>query len=209
MSLDVLVPVLGRPHRVAPLLASIESTTPDARVLFLADPDDTDELAALAAADATVICGGGTYAEKIQRGVDNTEAPLVFTAADDLEFMPGWFEAACAYLTNEIQVVGVNDLRPRNRVHATHFLMTREYAELPCIDGEPGPFFWGYHHWYIDDEFIGTAQHRRAYTYADNSHVKHLHHIDGLAPDDETYRKGRANWKADQRLFHRRRRLWM
>lgn len=38
--LTVLVPMLGRPETVAPLLASLDATTAGAEILFLVTPDD-------------------------------------------------------------------------------------------------------------------------------------------------------------------------
>jgi glycosyltransferase involved in cell wall biosynthesis len=206
--LAIIVPVLGRPQRVKPLLANIRETTPDARVLFLPDRDDWKERLALDKAGAWYLNCDGGYAHKIRQGIVHTSEPLVFAAADDLEFQPGWFEAAGKYLTDGVQIVGVNDLLPRARQHATHFLMTREYAELPTIDGGPGPFFDGYAHWYCDDELIGTARKRGAYAYAEDSRVKHLHPAGGRAEDDDTYRKGRERRRLDRRIYMRRRHLW-
>lgn len=207
MSLAVLVPVLGRPHRVSPTLDGFDGF----HVLFIADPNDHEEIAALRDAGADFITHAGGYAEKIQRGVQATNEDLIFTAADDLDPSPDWFAKANAHIGNGCEVVGVNDLcsqRVQAGIHATHFLMTRSYAEWPTIDGQPGPFFQGYSHWYVDDEFVGTAQKRGAIKFALDSHVQHLHPMIGKAPDDETYRKGRADRKRDKALFNRRRHLW-
>lgn len=211
MSVAILVPVLARPHRVEPLLASIAAATPEPyRVLFVCDPDDRGERAAVDAAGGEQITVDGGYALKINRAVRGTDDPLVFLAADDLDFQPGWFEAAQAQIAAGAAVVGVNDLiprRPGREGHATHFLMTREYAELPTLDGERGPLCERYHHSFCDDELIATATHRGAYAYADGSHVRHLHPMAGGA-DDETYRKGRARFRLDRKLFGRRSALW-
>lgn len=201
----VLVPVLRRPQRVAPTLNGFYRTVPDCRVLFIADPDDSEELEALRAAGAEHIAPGGNYAAKIRVGVEHTRERLIFTAADDLEPQTGWFEAAKA---GGAEVVGVNDLVPRRREHATHFLMTRSYAERPTLDGQPGPFFEGYSHWYCDDELIATARKRGVYAYAEHSHVRHLHPFAGTAEDDDTYRAGRAQARHDRRLFRQRSHLW-
>lgn len=206
---SILVPVLGRPHRVRPLLDSITAATPEPHeVVFLADQADRATLDVLRATDARVEAPGGSYAGKINHGVRATDAPLVFFAADDLNFHPGWLAAAEAKLTGSVGVVGVNDLIARRRDHATHFLVARWYAESPTIDGEPGPMHEGYHHWFVDDEFIATARHRAAYAYAPAAHVEHLHPMNGQAPDDDTYRKGRAKARLDRSTFHRRQPLW-
>lgn len=202
----VLVPVLDRPHRVAPLLRSLQDTSPEAEALFICTPGDMGEIEAVKAAGAGHILIEGNYATKIRAGVEATSGPLVFTAADDLLFRRNWLEVARGYLEGGIEVVGVNDLlsRPHRPEHATHFLMTRSYAEAPTADGCPGPFFDGYHHWACDDELIATAKARHAYAYAADSIVEHLHHQDGRAPDDDTYLKGRSNARADLLLFRRR-----
>lgn len=215
--LAILVPVLGRPHRVAPLLDSIEAATPGAHVLFLADPDDRSELEAIERESirgnlcVKVDDHGGNYAEKINRGVRLTKQPYIFTGADDLDFRAGWFEAALAKLADGTRVVGVNDLierRPGRRQHATHFLVSREYVEHGTIDGQPGILFEGYDHSWVDNEFIATAEARGAYAYCADAHVRHEHPLNDTAPDDETYRKGRERFHEDRHIFEGRQALW-
>ena len=206
-----LVPVLGRPHRVAPFLDSARNGTPGAEVLFIADPADYGTHDALENAGADWITVEGGYAKKINEGVKRTDSPLIFTAADDLNFRPDWFEKAKARLGDGIEVVGVNDLcaaRVMAGEHATHFLMTREYAEMPCLDASPGPFSESYTHWYCDDELVATARHRNAIAFATDSIVEHLHPMVGKADDDATYQLGRMNRKVDQKMFKRRSSLW-
>lgn len=208
--LAVLVPVLNRPQNIKPLLESIYATTPDARVLFIADPDDTAELDAIAAAGGEMIAPGGSYAAKINAGVARTDEPFILLAADDVRPREGWFEAAVDTMVNGVQVVGCNDgiPRPARPEHATHFLITRAAATLPCIDGRPGPLCEAYGHWYTDDEYIATARKRGMYAYAHDALVEHLHPMTGKAEDDETYVKGRSSWKLDRRQFMRRSQLW-
>lgn len=221
--LVILVPVLNRPHRVAPLLDSIEAATPTARVFFLGQLYDNAENQAIQrefkrrdSDEGLRICEnleGGTYAEKINRGCRHPKVrePLIFLGADDLEFEPGWFEAATARLRDGIEVVGINDLIPRRRnrrQHATHFLMSRMYAELPTIDGGAGPLHTGYFHWCVDDELIATAESRDAYAYAPEARVKHLHPMVGAAEEDSTYRKGRSRSRQDRQTFRSREALW-
>lgn len=207
----ILVPVLNRPANVEPLLRSIRETTPDPyRVLFICDPGDTAEQDAIAVEGGWMISPGGSYASKIRAGVEATDEPLVFIGADDLRFRPKWLQSAIAHIPGA-QVVGVNDgiFRPRRPSHATHFLMTREYAQLPCIDGTPGPLSDAYSHSFVDDELIATATKRGVYAYASQSRVRHLHPMCRTAKDDATYRLGRARFAQDRRLFAERRRLWV
>jgi glycosyltransferase involved in cell wall biosynthesis len=206
----ILVPVLGRPGRVATLLQSIAAATPEPhRVLFIADPDDHETLEAIAATSAAVIAPGGSYAQKINAGIAHTDEPLLFLGADDLTFHPGWLPAAAAHLTATIGVVGTNDLaNPRVIAgeHATHSLVTRAYVAQGTIDG-PGLLHEGYRHNFVDDELTATAKSRRAWAFAADSHVEHHHPDWGTADRDATYARGRATWRIDRRLWARRRRL--
>ena len=210
--LTILVPVLNRPHRVRPLLDSVAEATPDADVLFIADPDDTDELEVLTCEGADFIAPGGTYAEKINAGVRETDAPLVMSAADDLTFIPGWFEKAKACLTEQIRVVGITDqVTERNRLghHAAHFLIARDYALLPTIDGGRGPFCEEYMHCFCDNELVETARSRDAIHISTAARVDHTHYFDGSGEMDATYEKGQRFYRHDRRVFRSRRRLWM
>lgn len=211
MSLAVLVPVLERPQNVAPLLEALRESTPQPwRCLFIADPDDVAEQDAIAREGGWMLAPGGSYAAKIRAGVQATDEPLILLAADDLRPHAGWLEAARAAMIDGVQVVGLNDLipRPHRLGHTTHFLMTREYAERPCIDGSPGPLYLGYSAWRVDDELIATATARGRYVYAEDAIVEHLHPIVGKSPDDPTYQKGRAAARLDGKRFMRRQHLW-
>lgn len=209
--LAILVPVLDRPGNVAPLMESIRATTPDARTIFVCDPDDLDEQRAVVEAEAEFFLIAGSYACKINGAIKGTQEPLIFTGADDLTFHPGWFEAAEAKLTNGVGVVGTQDCcNPRTirGEHATHFLVARAYSERGQIDGQPGLLSETYAHCAVDDELIATATARGAYAFADDAVVEHHHPMNGTAPDDATYRKGLASLRADQRLFRQRSALW-
>ncbi len=104
----------------------------------------------------------------------------------------------------------MNDLirrRPGREGHATHFLMTRAAATLPTMDGKPGPLSQAYSHSFVDDELIATATKRGMYAYEPRARVRHSHPMAG-GEDDDTYRRGRARFRQDHRLFIRRSRLW-
>lgn len=210
--LAILVPVLRRPHRVAPLLASIAAATPKPyRVLFICDPGDREEQDAIAMAGGEMISPGGNYASKINAGVRHTTEPLLFLGADDLQFHPGWFEAAACRLTDTIGVVGTNDLCNRrvvNGEHSTHSLVARWYAELGTID-KPGDVLCEiYAHEFVDDEFVETAKYRRAYAHAHDSIVEHLHPQVGKAPMDDLYAAQPVRMRQGRRVYRQRRPLW-
>lgn len=215
--LVILVPMLGRPHRVRPLLDSIEETVPAANVLFLLSVNDTKVRNAVRDTGRSYRLlsyhSVGDYATKINTGVSVTTEPLLFTGADDLKFWPGWLEAALAAFTPGIGVVGTNDLgNPRVLAgeHATHFLVTREYAALGTIDRPDSGMLLHpeYPHEYVDDEFVGTAKKRQAWAMALDSHVEHLHPHWGKAPSDALYQQQRYRMRLGQAIYRRRRRLW-
>lgn len=216
MSLVILVPMLGRAYHVAPLLASIRETTPDARVLFLTTRGDVEVVATLQEMSEEQyrlpIQERGDYAIKINTGIAVTSEDHIFTGASDLRFHPGWYEAAVAKLRPGIGVVGTNDLGNRgtaNGRHATHMLVTREYVENFGTIDEPGKFFHeGYVHECVDNEAVETAQVRGAYAHAADSYVEHLHPLWGKADWDEMYRQTSDRIAAGQRLFMERRRMW-
>lgn len=215
----ILVPVLKRPHRVVPLLDSIERSTPMPwDVLFIPDPDDDGEIEAIEQATQAFgerrvdySCCEGGWATKLNHALRTDVAPRYFLGADDLEFQPGWLEAADALLSDTIGVVGTNDLcnpRVMSGEHATHFLVADWYARLGTADDPSVLLHEGYHHNFVDNEFIGTARHRNAYAFAEASHVKHLHPMNGTAENDEVYVKGQAGWTHDKRLARERQHLW-
>lgn len=215
MTVAILVPMLGRPHHIAPLLDSIRATTDGARVVFLCSPPDAEVHAEIdAAGEQRIMIDGpmpGDYARKINVGVAATDEPLIFTGASDIRFHDGWLEAACAQLADGIGVVGTNDLgsqRVMAGVHSTHSLVTRSYAELGTID-EPGKLLHeGYPHEFVDDELVATAKHRNAWAFAADSIVEHLHPSWGKAPTDATYdEQGHRMWQG-RRIYRRRMRLW-
>lgn len=221
----VLVPMLGRAHRVAPVAASIRATTRGARILFLCTPGDTavlDAICDLAAPnpDAPDLAlrlvpklPFGDYARKINAGYRHTTEPLIFTGACDLEFWPGWLDAARTALDPGIGVVGTNDLgNPRvlAGTHATHFLITRAYIDRFGTIDIPGQVMHeGYPHEFVDDELVGTALMRGAFRYCPASVVEHLHPDWNKAPMDALYAQQATRMRLGRRIYASRRRRWM
>lgn len=216
----VIVPVLGRPHRVGPLLASIAAATPEPhRVLFVCSPGDGEEIASIAAAGAAHLVierapGPGDYAAKINLAYGSSTEPFLFLGADDLAFKPGWLGAAFRPMLKDsrVGVVGTQDLgNPlviRGR-HATHLLVRRSYVDQFGTIDEPGKVLHeGYGHNFCDTELVATAKKRGAWAFARRSIVEHLHPDWGRGPDDDTYRLGRSRFTDDERHFQSRQQLW-
>lgn len=216
-SLLVLIPVLDRPAAAAPVVASIRSSTPHARILFLCSPGDDAEIAAALAtgANVTVVpwqAGSGDWARKQNHGFRDGVEEWVFLGADDLVFHSGWFYACIRQ--HEIAgacVVGTNDLGNARVVagrHSTHSLVHRDYLECGTIDEDGLIVHEGYDHQFADDEFVQTAIARGTYAHAGDARVEHLHPNWGKAQDDATYRKGQQQFAQDRVLFERRQQFW-
>lgn len=221
-SVAVLVPVLGRPHRVEPLLASLRASQRDIPLepLFLASQGDTAELAALEAA--------GVPYEIVGRAADSHQYPVkmnhgyrlacdrgadwVFTGADDLAFDAGWADEAVAVAAaTGACVIGTDDkanVRVRAGKHSTHTLFSAEYRECGTVDEDDKLFCEKYHHWWCDDEAVQTAMYRGTFAFASHAVVRHLHPIYSDTPDDATYRKGQATMAEDKATYDVRCWMW-
>lgn len=218
MTTVILIPVLGRPHRIAPLLASIAAATPEPhRVLFLCSPADYDVHAAIDAGGAERLTVGwepnrGDYARKINAGYQATDEPFMFLGADDLEFHSGWLAAAVRCVRARTGVVGTQDLsnsRVLRREHSTHSLVVRSYIDQYGTIDEPGKVLHeGYWHEFVDDELVETAKFRDAWTFAPKSIVEHLHPMAGKAPTDPLYDQQKLRMHRSRPLLIQRRRLW-
>lgn len=226
-SVTVVIPVLGRPHRVEPLLESLIGSQRIVPLwpLFVCTPGDDEEIAAVrdSGEDYAIVdfdaTGPGQWARKVNVAVGATDADWVFAGADDLRFEAGWADEALAVAEETgARLIGTDDLgnpAVRRGGHATHFLATRSYVdELGTID-EPGKLLCAaYHHWWVDVECVETAKARGEWAFAKNSVVEHLHpywkFADGTpkAETDWVYQRGESRHREDGLLFRRRRRLW-
>lgn len=223
-SVSVLIPVLARPHRVAPLLASLERSTLNERAdgwsispVFICSMGDEPEIAAVRAAGYAPFLlhdpGYCEYARKINLAVELTKTDWVLTGADDLEFHAGWLRAAInMHIQTGALVVGTNDKANPTVIagrHATHSLVHRDYVKFGTID-EPGKLLHaGYDHNAVDVEFCETAQARGTWAFARHSVIAHLHPtFKRDVRRDATYIKGLRYGREDRMLLNSRRHLW-
>jgi glycosyltransferase involved in cell wall biosynthesis len=218
VNVAILIPTLGRPHALAPLLANLRETTqPVYRVCFVVDTADTETRQTIEemapASDYFQVFRNGTYPEKVNAGLAATSEPLVAPLADDVVFHAGWYEAAVARFQEGAQVVGTLDLTPATAKerHATMPLVRRSYIEGPgAVWGEPGKVFHrGYHHNFVETELWQLACQRNVAVFEPESIIEHLHPDWGTRTADETDCKGHdQNWDADKALFEERKALW-
>lgn len=209
----VIVPVLGRPHAAAPVMASVRATTGLARVYAVVGPEDPEREAvesAWRAAGATVIeADRPSFAAKANHAYRATSEPWLFLAGDDVKFHPGWYDRAVAAAGDRFHVVGTNDLaNPRvvSGEHGTHLLVRRSYVDEhgASWDGPGVVCHEGYRHWYVDDEIVTAAKQRGVWTPAPLSVIEHLHPLYGKGEPDATYKLGQARADADRALFEQR-----
>ena len=218
--LDILVPVLGRAHNVAPLVENIrESTTVDHTILFLCSRGDEEQIKACQNSGALwevmgFRAGTGDYSRKINHGFRSTASEWVFMGADDIQFTPGWDTSALKAAGTKFGVVSTNDMANagvRRGQFGTHCLIRRRYVTELGGTGDIAPgvvLHEGYDHNFVDRELSHVAQNRGKFVFAKDSVVKHFHPLWKTAPDDETYRKSLRNFRADQQLFCARAHLW-
>lgn len=218
----IVVPVLARPWRIRPVLESIKRATVDPHVLLVASSHDT--AVQMACAEASQIIASmawitipyqevGDYARKCNYAYLISSEPFLFTAADDLEFHPGWLEAAMEKMADPaIGVVGTQDLcnyLVLQGVHSTHSLIRRTYVDRFGLIDQPGLVLNpDYPHEFSDDEVVETAKHRKAWAFAPGAIVEHLHPSCGKAEWDDLYNDNSERNRVGSALFHQRRHLW-
>ncbi len=213
----VVVPVYRRPHRVHALLESFEASQPkNARVLFVASPEDREELAALAGLDHLVTeqrRRPGDWASKINLGYRATTEEWIVCCGDDVHFHPKWDHhiRLKAELTGK-RVIGTSDMNPaadRKGLYSPHPAVHRSYADEEGTVEGPGAVVWdGYDHNYPDRELAATAIWRGEWAFCRRAVLQHLHPCFKGEPNDATYKLGMRNFGRDGRLFRTRSRLW-
>lgn len=221
----IVIPVLNRPHRAEPVVASIfAATEAEVEVLFVLSPDDPAEKEAVQATGENYMvvdwpCGPGDFAMKHNLAFGYVDAPLVLLGADDLDFERGWDERVLAtWNRSHAGVIGTNDdANPlvRKGRHATHPVVSRDYIETVGGTWHDGPgivYHEGYAHQYVDTELCGAAMERGEWAFAHGSIVRHLHPMYphrgiGRTPMDDTYKKALGDASEDRRLFVERQAL--
>lgn len=209
----VLVPVLSRPHRVAPLLESFRSATLaiDAELYFVVQRSDQEEIAAIHKCGANSIIvddADRSWAKKINRGFMATSEPWLLLAADDLAFHIGWVDSVRDLLRTHPGVLGTNDLGNSATItgkSSTHPFVRRSYARVFGTADERGKILHeGYDHNFPDSELVQTAKARGLYAHERRCVIEHLHPLWGKGQHDPVYQLGQRNWDADQALFVQR-----
>lgn len=216
--IDILIPTIGRPHRLAGLVENIRANTVAThRVVFITEPHDHDTIATITGygLEPVINARAENYAGAINTAYEQSNADYLFCGADDLIFHPGWDQHCLAALEDEwFAVAGTNDLLNPYvlaGMHSTHSLVARWYLDDigGVVDLGPGSFLPEcYDHNFTDTEFIGTAKMRARFRPCLDAVVEHLHVTTGRAPADATHQRSVRAFQADSELYDMRRDLW-
>lgn len=209
---DVIVPAM-RPENMARLRESFDATNDGtAGLLVVADEDKHDAICA-----GVVLPGPSTFAEKVNAGLAVSKASWVLVVGDDVEFTPGWIEAA-RDVSGHADVIGTNDTagpgikNPDVAAgrHADHWFVRRSYIDEQgaCLDG-PGVLAPEvYRHWYADKEIVGLARARGVYVHAHDCIIEHHHPgyegREDLRQADPVYMAAVDCAEVDQKTFRSR-----
>lgn len=219
MTVTVILPVLGRPHRVPTLLQSLRDSQHRVPLepLFMVSPGDRQQLRMIQKWGAPHIVVGwqpdrGDYAMKINMACRETDTEWVLAGADDLDFKHGWADEAIRVSEQSgKRFVATNDMgNPlvRRGKHATHPLVHRSYLPLAVTDSPGDLYYEGYHHECVDVEATGTAMAYGEFVFAPRAVVEHCHYLWRKSRFDATYEKGRSHGREDRELCARRTHLW-
>ena len=229
--IDVVVPVLGRPGRAEPFMASLRASLPGecgVRVTVMASQDDpltsvcwADAIAThprppdpgppdLLPPDLLLVTGPErrSFACKVNDAYRATSAPWLLLVGDDVAFHPGWWQALLPVMASGwAEVIGTNDDGWRADAQScVHPVISRGYVDRrgASWDGPGVVCHEGYHHNYVDAEVHMVAHDRGVFAPCPGAVIEHLHHSFGRAPVDATYERG-AQWlQHDRRLYNAR-----
>ena len=222
--LTILVPVLNRPKNVDRFVNSFLQNTPlnKARILFITGQDCHEEIQAIRSCQGPIdfqIVPPDilSWAKRINWGFNylnsiNSECSWALCGADDIVFHPNWLEIAEKASENFCGIIGTNDLGHPACIsgsHTTHPIVSREYVSKHGTIDELNKFCHeGYHHNYVDVEFVSTAKKRNMWKHESSCIIEHLHPSWNKASWDDVYQKGKDNWENDKQLWVKRSQLF-
>lgn len=192
--ISILLATTGRPEKVGAFLHDLIATTPGHELEVVVAVDCCARTARLLesfqAPDRVRII---TDSCEVYRGSSNawndalgfsTGDPVVL-AADDLEWQPGWLDAALQQLAQFPDgwgFVGFNDGHWGPEL-STHYLMSRRFV-IEVLDGVVA---WeAYRHSFNDREANERARRAGRYAWCEQARVLHRHWIFGDRPQDAT-----------------------
>jgi glycosyltransferase involved in cell wall biosynthesis len=199
---SVLLPTTGRAEMAAACVQKLQRTTEGHDLEVIAavdcDPESRDRLEALGCYV--------NYSEKYRGNTAWNDAladavgdPIVF-AADDLDWQPGWLDAALEALSaHPDSLIGFNDGHWGSEL-STHYLMPRSFI----VEVLGGRVAWPYPHSFNDAETNARAKKAGRYFWCEDAHVGHLHWLFGGRAKDETDTRNLGGHAEAEQMFRER-----
>ena len=214
---SVVIPSQERPESLLRAVESVLTATGDVEVIIVLDIKDApswgilpalEELSASRSVPLSVIPVEGDMhtAERWNIGAAASSGEFLVTGADDVEFLPGWYEAAHEGMEKLAGsgIVGFNDCEKTGSSFgalATHFMVSRKYAARRLGGVLMPPV---YEHGYTDVEVTFRGKRDSKIVWADGARYTHHHPVHGKGVPDRIYDKGSESERRDERLFKRR-----
>jgi glycosyltransferase involved in cell wall biosynthesis len=214
--ISVLLATMGRPDMAGATVRSLIETTRGHEVELITAIDvDGTAIDRIAALESQGLFHEGfswelSYRERA-RGSSRAwndalgvaEGDPIVLAADDLEFEPGWLDAALetlAQFKDGWGLVGFNDGHWGPEL-STHYLMSRRFI----VEVLGGVVAWDcYRHSFNDREANARAVAAGRYAWCENARVYHRHWLFGDRPQDETDTRLLGEHPESQRKFDER-----
>jgi len=208
---SVIVPLM-RPQNLDRLMTSI-GRDKDVEIVVVHD-GLSDHVAGYPITAVNTGEASTTYSEKINLGYEHATADWILVVGDDVEFTPGWLNAAIEASTTA-DVIGTYDSeegRVRNPDvaagrHADHFFIRRSYIddEGSSLDGPGVVMPDAYRHWFVDREVIELAKARGVFKMCDARIIHHHPGYDG----DEKAREADPTYMAAVDASNDDQKIWM
>lgn len=209
---SVLLATTGRPDRVEAFARDLVATTEGHEIELVvavdADEETPRRLLGMILPERVrlVIDQQGEHRGSSRAWNDalaaSTGDPVVL-AADDLEWQPGWLDAALEQLADFLDgwgLVGFNDGHWGAEL-STHYLMSRRFV----VEVLGGVIAWEcYRHSFNDREANARAHAAGRYAWCEQARVLHRHWIFGDRPQDSTDTRLLGDHPESQRAFDER-----
>ena len=203
----ILIPTLGRPHRIAPLIDNIREVTPEPhKIYFMTSDEESTKIIKEKGAIHIPDVGNTDLITRTNALYKATTEPFVYTGSDDVLFHKGWLAELLKW-SGKYSVLVPNDLLNSN---GTQALISRKYVEEQscCVDVPDVIYYPGYTHAFADNEQFETAKHRGVFKKVDTAVVEHLHPDANKSEVDETYKEAWSHSDDGYRIYMSRKHLW-
>jgi glycosyltransferase involved in cell wall biosynthesis len=197
---SVLLPTTGRPQRAESCIKQLRETA-DVEIICAVDCDPVSAKRLAPLVDRLLVApfyrGNSVWNDCLREA---TGDPIVF-AADDLQWQPGWLEAALQALSEHPDcLIGFNDGHWGAEL-STHYLMPRSFI----VEVLGGVVAWPhYKHSFNDLETCERAKAAGRYHWCEDAHVHHDHWLFGGRAKDETDTRNLGGHAESERTYNER-----